>query len=283
VRRLSFAIVLALVACQGAGAAKPPTPQPRFAVPFGIATIGRAVFITDWRVGRMLRFDRRTRRLTVVARGLGEPTDLVANGSELYAADFRGQRVLRLTPAGAVSKVADVPLATAVAVHGRSLYVSSLANYVFRVDLDTGSREVVAGDGSEVEDGDGGPARAARVVGAHGISVDAEGDVYLQGRRGLRRIDAQTGTIDTVSSQTVGRTVNAPDGTIYFADGDPRRGVVGAIRGAAVEILWRSSRPPTDLELQPDGTLLFGLGEPRASVLRLDPRTRHLTMVVRSR
>jgi hypothetical protein len=283
VRRTLFLVAAFTLAACGSSAGAKPKPPPRFTVPFGVATIGQTVYLSDWPTGRVLRVDPRTRRLSVVARGLSEPTDMVAAGGMLYLTEFKGGRVVRIDPRGRKTIVARLALPAGLDVRGRSLYVASLANYVYRVDLDSGATEVLAGDGTAVESGDGGPAERAQVESPHGIAVDAAGNLYVPGRRGIRRIDAATGIIDTISREDTFKLAPAPDGSLYFIAGDPNRGVVGRIAAdGSLRAYWRGSHPPIDLELRADSTLLFGLGAPVASVRRLDPRNGRVTVVVRS-
>ena len=71
-------LVAALVACDGAGAAKAPTkPQPSFSIPYGIVVApGGTLFIADGGHGRVLRYDPARKRVVVYARGLREPAGL---------------------------------------------------------------------------------------------------------------------------------------------------------------------------------------------------------------
>jgi streptogramin lyase len=282
-RTLFLAAAFALAACGSSAGAKP-KPQPRFTVPFGVASIGRTVYLSDWPTGRVLRLDPRTRRLSVFVRGLREPTDMVSAGGFLYLTEFRGGRVVRIDARGRTTTVARLELPAGIDVRGGFLYVSSLANYVYRVELATGVVETLAGDGTQADSGDGGPARTAQVESPHGIAADDEGNVYVPGRNGIRRIDAATGIIDTIARLDTFKLAPAPDGSLYFLAGDPTYGLIGRIGATGdVETLWRARHANiTDVELRPDGTLLFGLSEPVASVRRLDPRTGRVTVVVRS-
>ncbi len=84
----------------------------------------------------------------------------------------------------------------------RALYVCEVGNHrLFRVDLASGETRVVAGTGTRGGDGDGGPARKARMDEPYEVRVDDRGHIYVVEMRGarVREIDGQSGAIRTVA------------------------------------------------------------------------------------
>ena len=106
---------------------------------------------------------------------------------------------------------------------------------IYRIDLTTGLLNVVAGDGSTVASGDGGPATDAGLAIDYlaykdGLFVDDSNSIWFldgppSGPQSVRRIDGTTGVITTVyqlvavagaGSELIGFT---PDGAAYFREG----------------------------------------------------------------
>jgi len=87
-------------------------------------------------------------------------------------------------------------------------------NQVFKFDLQAGKIYHIAGTGKKGFTGNGGPAKIATLSGPKGISVDADGNVWLADceSHSIRMINMKTGTIELV----VGTNVKG-DGP----DGDP--------------------------------------------------------------
>lgn len=87
-------------------------------------------------------------------------------------------------------------------------------NQVFKFDLQAGKIFHIAGTGKKGFTGNGGPAKIATLSGPKGISVDADGNVWLADceSHSIRMINMKTGTIELV----VGTNVKG-DGP----DGDP--------------------------------------------------------------
>ena len=105
-------------------------------------------------------------------------------------------------------------LPAAVAVRGAQVYVADTLHHVIRrVDTDTGSVAVVAGNGFAGFSGDGGPATGTELYVPKGMALDAAGNLYIADcfNHRIRRVDA-SGIITTV----------AGDGTFgYAGDGGP--------------------------------------------------------------
>ena len=300
-RFVGVLLVLTLVACEAAGAAKDEAPPPpRFTLPYALAYgLDGALYIGDGGTGRILRYDFGSTRLTVFARGLRTPAHMIRSGAFLIASDLENHRVVRVDRRGRVTKLADVRAPVGVAQHGTRIFVSSLESFIVEVDLATRAVRRIAGDGTPESTGDGGPASAAQVETPHGIAADAGGNLYLDGAGTIRRIDAATGTISTVSREEAYSFEIGPDGTIWFVEGNPSGGSVRRLEpdGSATVLAGNGRlRPsadgpgptrgllPADALLTPNGrALLVAQTRPFPAVRRLDLRTGRLTTLFRSR
>ena len=126
------------------------------------------MYIADGERHQVLRYDLATRRLSVYAgtgrsgtsgdggpaarARLTEPTELVLDrAGNLYFSDVNQGRVRRIDRRGIITTVARVPAAAGVAVDptGRFLAIASIEGWVYRVELATGARRRLAGDGTE--------------------------------------------------------------------------------------------------------------------------------------
>ncbi len=123
-----------------------------------------------------------------------------------------------------------------------SVYVAlPHGDQIIRVAPD-GTQTVVAGNGVEGFDGDGGPATAAELGDPTGVAVAADGTILIaeEGNRRVRKV-ALDGTISTIAGTGVGNTSTGdggqatqatfttaeriavgPDGSIYLVDGGTR-------------------------------------------------------------
>jgi sugar lactone lactonase YvrE len=81
-----------------------------------------------------------------------------------------------------------------------ALYFCDLGNQrIRRLDLDSRTISVVAGNGTRAYAGDGGPATAGSLDMPHEIQFDAAGHLYIAERDShvVRRVDARSGTLET--------------------------------------------------------------------------------------
>ena len=74
-------------------------------------------------------------------------------------------------------------------------------NQVFRVDLKRAVYEHMAGTGESGFEGNGGPAKQAKLKGPKGIALDSDGNAWLADTEShsVRRINAQTGIIELMA------------------------------------------------------------------------------------
>ncbi len=97
-----------------------------------------------------------------------------------------------------------------------NLYFVEMQNHIVRrVDAATKHITTVAGNGQPGFTGDGGKAVKARLKQPHSIALDGAGNVYIAdiGNHRIRRVDLQTGLIDTVAG--TGEKAATPDGAPF--------------------------------------------------------------------
>ncbi len=120
---------------------------------------------------------------------------------------------LPVTPSQALSVTLPPPAGLAVDASGH-VYFSS-ANFVFKLDVGSGTLTTVAGTGKSGFSGDGGPATSARVNYPQGVAVDAAGNVYIADTYNsvIRKVTVASGVITTVAG--------TPANFGYSGDGGP--------------------------------------------------------------
>ncbi len=107
------------------------------------------------------------------------------------------------TPDG--SSIAGTPLNNPRSLdfdrNGNLWVVTREGNQVFKFDLQTGLIHLIAGIGTLGFTGNGGPALAATLSGPKGISLDAEGNVWLADTEShsVRMVDKRTGKIELIA------------------------------------------------------------------------------------
>ena len=97
----------------------------------------------------------------------------------------------------------------AIADSAGHLFVADEGNdRVRRLDARAGIASTFAGSGRSAFGGDGGPAGEAHLAGPRAVALDAAGNLYVADTRNrrIRRVDAQTGLIETIAGNP------APDG-----------------------------------------------------------------------
>ena len=306
---VAFTIVVA------SAAARPAAQAPRLTLPYDLAARGSIVYIADGERHQVLRYDLVRRRLTVFAgtgrpgtsgdggpaarARLTEPTELVLDrAGSLYFSDVNQGRVRRIDRRGIITTVARVPAAAGVAVDptGRYLAVASIDGWIYRVELATGARSRLAGDGTAASSGDGGAAAAAQLNGPHDVTYDSEGNLLIAELAGVRRIDAGTGTIETAFALPAFKVVAGPRGTLFLISGNPSGGKVTQIdaNGTVMRVIGtgklsrhldrapigRIGFLPSDVE--PVGsTLLISQTEPIPAIRRLASGSATLTTLIR--
>lgn len=104
------------------------------------------------------------------------------------------------------------PYGLAIDESGNVYLVDRLNNRIRKVDATTGTIATVAGNGTKVYSGDGGPAIAAGLVEPNGIALDRHGRLYIADVRGnrVRMVDTAMGTIQTFAG--TGEPKDAGDG-----------------------------------------------------------------------
>jgi len=161
----------------------------------------------------------------------------------LYIADTGNHRVRKIAPDGVITTVAGTgevglrliegpaveadlnqPRGVAVDAQGNVFFTDSGNHRVCRI-TSVGLLSTVAGTGMTGSSGDGGPANEARLNSPTGIAIDASGNLFISdtGNRRVRRVDAGTGAITTVFSESeglqspAGLAMDASD-NLYVAD-----------------------------------------------------------------
>jgi DNA-binding beta-propeller fold protein YncE len=304
-----LSVIVAVSATAVAGASRP-----HLRLPYDLAARGSTVYVADGLRHQILRFNLKRRRLTVVAgtgrtgtsgdggparrARLTEPAELTLDrAGNIYFSDVNQGRVRRIDRRGIITTLARVTAPAGVSVDptNRYLAVSSIEGWVYRIDLETGARERLAGDGTPVSSGDGGPAAAAQLNGPHDVTYEPNGDLLIaEGVGFVRRIDARTGRIAKAFPQHAFKVIVGPNGTYFLMSGQPSGGKILQVtrNGAVLRVIGtgRLSRHvprarigrvgflPTDVE-PVAGALL--ISEPVAAVRRLADGSSTLTTFLR--
>lgn len=148
--------------------------------------------------------DIRNNRLRKIAMKTGVITTFSGTGEKAMAPDGASVRGAAL----------NEPRAMDFDAKGDMYLALRAGNAVYRIDMRSLTLHHIAGTGQSGYEGDGGPAKQAKLSGPKGISIGPDGGVYIADTEShtIRRIDQLTGVITTV----VGTGVRA-DGP----DGDP--------------------------------------------------------------
>ena len=102
----------------------------------GITVLSDALVLAESYTGRVLRLDLATREISVLAKGLGNPSfTLPVRTGGFYVSEFAADRLSRLRPDGSVTKVADVRQPGPIAFDAKRRVVGvTLAGTIYRVE-----------------------------------------------------------------------------------------------------------------------------------------------------
>ena len=180
------------------------TPTAAAVDPFG------DLYIAEWTSGRVRKVDMATGTIDLLASGFTRIESLLVDGSgSLLIVDFDQNKVLKMDPAtsgdparleptdvlstfagtgvngfggdGGPANLARLggPEDVAVDASGNVFIADNLNARIRKVDLATGIIDTVAGNGTLIESGDGGPAISAGIGRPHGVEIDAFGNLLL--------------------------------------------------------------------------------------------------------
>jgi sugar lactone lactonase YvrE len=127
------------------------------------------LIVPDSPTGDVYRMSVDGRTLTKIASGIARPVGAVVDGQgNVYVADECGGAVVRITPAGAITRIGGFSMPDDVAFdpQGRLLVIDlgPSAHALIRVDLQSGQRETLAASG---------------FIEPQGLAIDAHGDVFV--------------------------------------------------------------------------------------------------------
>ncbi|MBI1789964.1 MAG: hypothetical protein HYR60_20735 [Acidobacteria bacterium] len=171
---------------------------------------------------------------TAAETSLDSPTGITLDSSSvLWVAEFRGDRVRKVTSGGGIATVAVSPPlrgpSQALSDDAGNLYVADSGHHQVRRVRPGGYTETVAGTGTAGFAGDGGPALAAQLDTPRGIALDAAGNLYIADTNNHRiRKAGLDGIISTVAGAASPlrfprAVVVGPDASLYIADSGNHR------------------------------------------------------------
>lgn len=113
----------------------------------------------------------------------------------------------------ATNAMIDRGVHLAVDAAGNLYIAESGNNRIRKIDVASGIISTIAGTGSSIDSGDGGPAIEAGVSAPKGVTLDREGNVYFSSSWSkIRKLTVSTGVIETIAGRL---------GTSYGGDGGP--------------------------------------------------------------
>ncbi len=282
-RIVTASAVVALVVATGAGAAK----RPQFTVPYDVLpTAGGDLYISDGESGRVLKYTKQTRRLSVyVALPARELVGLarLADGT-LFVSDLAGGTIWRVDTRRRARRLARVPASTELVLRGQTLYVGSLEdNKVYAIDVRTGRRSEVAA-----------------VSGPHGLALGPGPSLYVSSPPdSVKRIDLSTNEVTTVVTGDAYKPLFGRNGTLYAIGGGAGGSTISRVAGdgTLTRIVGTGHIGPdrdgvkattvglliTDAAFAPNGTLVVAQAKPRPKIRRVDLRTGSITTIVTGR
>jgi sugar lactone lactonase YvrE len=183
------------------------------------------VLSSDWRVysptavavgpdGDLYVADARSSRVSRIHGDSGEIVTVAGSGEAMFDGDLKP----------AATAALNTPNGIAVAANGNIYIADSGNNRIRMVSAATGLIHTVAGtgetgppDADDIELGDGGPAKDARLQAPMDVAVGPGGDIYIadMGHHRVRVIDGATGIITTMAGDGIPRSAG---------DGGPARG-----------------------------------------------------------
>ena len=279
-RIVTASAVAAVVVVTAAGAAK----RPQFTVPYDVLpTVGGDLYISDGESGQVLKYTKRTRRLSVyVALPAREVVGLarLADGT-LFVSDLAGGTIWRVDTRRHARRLARVPASTELALRGQTLYVGSLEdNKVYGIDTRTGTRSEVAA-----------------VSGPHGLALGPGPSLYVSSPPdSVKRIDLSTNAVTTVVTGSAYKPLFGRNGTLYAIGGGAGGSTISRVEsnGTLTRIVGTGRIGPdrngvkattvglliTDAAFAPNGTLVVAQAKPLPKIRRVDPKTGRITTVV---
>ncbi|HEY6414536.1 MAG TPA: Ig-like domain repeat protein [Edaphobacter sp.] len=249
---------------------------------------------------------------------LNLPTALALDpAGNLYIADTQNHRVREVDTTGIITTIAgngtqgfsgdsgpsttaSIDSPTGLAADSTNLYLADTHNHRIRkIDLTTGIITTVAGTGSPSYNGDGSTATTANLALPRGLTLDANGNLYLAdtANHRIRRIDATTGIITTIAGQgtqtfagdnnpattasldTPRATTTSPTGFITLADTANQR--IRQISSDATihTIAGLGATTPGALTLSAPSVVTYGTGKLTATLTTTTQATGNITFL----
>jgi sugar lactone lactonase YvrE len=254
----------------------------RFLLPYDLTVApDGSIYFPDG--SRVLLWTPGTRHVSVYATTPSrELTSVVrVRDGTLYASDLTNGQILRIDTNRRVTVVAPVPAPGDMTMDasGTTLWVGSIENGVYRVDLAHGSVELID-----------------RAIGVHGIDRDGAGNLFVHDANRITRIDAVTHAKTIFADIDAGKILVAPDGSVYAGVGGPAGGRIVHIGrdGKATPVVGTGDIGPhadgraldarilpAAAQFAPDGALLVTQAQPIAAIRRVDLAAGTITTLAR--
>lgn len=181
------------------------------------------------------------------AANLSWPVDVVVDEAHnlLYICDYMAQHIRKVDlSTGIITNVAGtgtngysgdgglavnasmaMPTEINLDTQGNVYFTDQANDRIRKIDVTTGIISTIAGNGTAINSGDGGPALAAGINHPYGIAIDGNNNIYFSAysNHSVRRIDGVTGIVTTVAG--IGSSGYSGDGgpanlaTLNFPEG----------------------------------------------------------------